>query len=239
MIYRNLPTYNLTVADVFYVLNNYNNFDKANIIIGGFSPIVISTAKTMTEYFRDVYGLTLTDANDKTLKSMCYLTFESPTWTERPYVNDLFIDVIRANFNEFAISIYDFTDDEIRKAAKSVFEWLVEIMDHTYERYSTILTAYDALKTKLLDGVKAITTEAATGETRFNDTPQSENLSDGYASDPYATNINVSETGLERTLIDDRKSAIERLDDLRKMYANVMNEWLNEFDVFVRGVNYE
>ena len=126
----------------------------------------------------------------------------------------------------------DMTSLSVRNKVKRFCGKLWDIVRMTYSKYSLLLKAYDDEAANLTAKLERITDGTAT--TRNNDTPQ-----DGGDFDDDEHTSYISQGKVDNTESWDNESIIERLDKIKRLYASVMEDWLNEFkDLFVEGGNY-
>jgi len=105
---------------------------------------------------------------------------------------------------------------------KKVLQRVANIFDCTIPRYVPLLKKFKESSTNPLPKIKIETND----KRRFNDTPQSDDLNDGYYSDDsHATNVNASVSSTES----DAMSLIEQLDKLFTNWRSIIKDWLNEF----------
>lgn len=86
----------------------------------------------------------------------------------------------------------------------------------TYERYNAILGFYNAKKAQLLDKIGSET------KAKFNDTPQN---GGDFDNDEHLSTITTTTT--EQDLV----PLINRLDDVSRLYKDVLSDWADEFAV--------
>ena len=144
------------------------------------------------------------------------------------YVEKLWQSIIAKYGNEYIQTSKSVTSDNYIEESTLILNYILNTINETYDRYTTLLGAYDTKQHKLLD---AIVTEQE-GFARFNDTPQNGGL---FADDNHTTNITQT-TGKTST----EGRAIERLKEIQEAFSNVFQNWLNEFHkFFVEGGNLE
>lgn len=149
--------------------------------------------------------------------------------------------------------------DECRKFMQKVFN----LLDYTYDRYSTILGFYTDEKAHLLDrlsrtrsGTRDISSEGEHSDTTdnisiFNDTPQTTDVIATIQQNQYASELNKGQVAnqgsnsssgsdeFEENELFDTKTIMAKLDEVEKQYSNVIKKWLDEFDeLFIEEVNY-
>lgn len=107
------------------------------------------------------------------------------------------------------------TDDETLGLFAQWQNKMSYIFKTTYQKYKVLLESYQSQINHLMDKTGAKQT------TKFNDTPQAG--VGGLDADAYASTytINESEIGFE---------AIDRLAKIQSLFANVMQDWCNEFN---------
>lgn len=118
---------------------------------------------------------------------------------------------------EFCIAVeghYNSFDEAVSAHAGEYFynfmKKIVYQMVATYPRYKKLLDSYAAEESKLMDQVKSYT--------KFNDTPQ---MANQYDSNEYVSTY--TEYG------NDIATKMARLDEIKRMYADLMNDWVDEF----------
>lgn len=101
------------------------------------------------------------------------------------------------------------------------------VISFTYDKYASLLDFYSTEKSNLMKAIKS----TASGNTRFNDTPQDSGL---FEDDEHTTNI----TQVHSTSETDGDTKIRRLNEIDKLYNNLMLEWCDEFDkLFIEEIN--
>lgn len=98
---------------------------------------------------------------------------------------------------------------------------LANIFLSTYERYKKLLDSYSAKASSLLGQISSTNTN----KTRFNDTPQ-DSSETFFDDDEHTTNVTLNES----TISSDGSTPMARLEEIRNLYANLYNDWCNEFD---------
>lgn len=121
--------------------------------------------------------------------------------------------------------------DEFSEVVLRTLIKLTNIYVETKERYSKLLALYKVSENQLLDGIKT----TSTGIGRFNDTPQ--NVMTG--EDEFIDNTHVSNISKQTgETITDADTKINRLNEIRRKYADLMKEWTDEFeDMFIESEN--
>ena len=132
--------------------------------------------------------------------------------------------VIERRFDETERAISE--DDCIELLSR-----FVNIFNLTMPRYLSLLKAY---QDNAATPIQKISSET-TGKTRFNDTPQSDDLTDGYYSDDdHATNVTAAVTETKT----DPAALYEQLDKLYSNWRSIVRDWADEFDgLYIDGVN--
>lgn len=160
----------------------------------------------------------------------CYSTWNSGSATEKALAFKVLQQVYRRFYGHYVFNVSkDFGSDEEMISDSEYAEHklhfivaLTNIFVQTKDRYMFLLQAYKSEETKLLDGVKTLTT----GVGRFNDTPQ--NITDG---DEFGDNThlsNITKSTAEASSDFDTKMA--RLDEITRKYRNLLKDWTDEFD---------
>lgn len=197
----------------------------------------------------------------------------TPTSTEIPvtYLDDKRLDLIslliQRYWDEYVFeSEEEMTDslnimsfEDILYKARRFFGKLWNIIEFTYPKYSTILSAYDTQKDHLLDKLQRIidtdTSNTGTsnhdiggnGTRRDNDTPQDGGDFDDDAhtsfisSDDHTGHDNRTDNlagTLDTTESWNDTPIIERISKIDEKYQLVMKRWLDEFaGLFIEGGN--
>lgn len=106
---------------------------------------------------------------------------------------------------------------------------LNNVINMTYERYAPLLKMY---RDNFTDPSPQLESSSE-GKTRFNDTPQGDDLNDEYyADDTHATNVTASISNSKA----DSGSLVERLDALYRNWRDILRDWTNEFKGLFREV---
>lgn len=107
----------------------------------------------------------------------------------------------------------------------------VNLFNMSMPRYLPLLKAYQENDTSPVQKISS----TSDGKTRFNDTPQGDDLTDGYYSDDdHATNVTAAITTTET----DPAAIYEQLDKLYENWRSILRDWINEFDgLFIEGVD--
>lgn len=107
----------------------------------------------------------------------------------------------------------------------------VDVFNLTCPRYLPLLKAYQDNDATPLQQMES----TSDGKTRFNDTPQNDDLSDGYYSDDgHATNVTAAIT----TTKTDPAALYEQLDKLFQNWRSIIRDWITEFDgLFIEEVD--
>lgn len=115
----------------------------------------------------------------------------------------------------------DFTHEDY---PDSWFREFYEVYLSTYEKYIALLDFYASQKAHLLDKIGSIS------KNKYNDTPQN---GGDFDNDNHLSTINTT------TVEQDVSPLINRLDDISKLYQNVLSDWADEFKhLFIpQGVN--
>ena len=128
----------------------------------------------------------------------------------------------------------------------------LNVLDNTYNKYDKLLSLYEAKKNNLMDGMgfhevnEYGRTDTGSGKSRFNDTPQNYD-EDGatFDDEDHTTNMNISESSLgveggsETTRDQSKMDVMEKLENIERLYQNVLLNWSREFGrLFVYSSNY-
>lgn len=162
----------------------------------------------------------------------------------KDYVSELLQNICnRYQFNNFTKveQIYCPWDSQIPSADSNEVEAqfekdlmsLLQYMNMTYPKYAKILDLYEAKKTHLMDKLTSVVeAEAGTsGTSKYDDTPQTAN---GTYNDSYSTDVtkSSSSTESESTTTWDDANVMKRLDEIQKLYDNIMKRWTDNFEQF-------
>ena len=159
--------------------------------------------------------------------------------------------------------IYTNVDNELISATNKFMKKVINILDYTYVRYSTLLDLYENQKEHLLDklqssrsGSRSLSHDQANSNTQnstslYNDAPQTSDVIATISGNQQATDLTkgqVSDGGETHSTGSDTFSESEshdtltimgKLDEIEKQFSNVWRKWLNEFDeLFIEEVNY-
>ena len=92
-----------------------------------------------------------------------------------------------------------------------------------------IETDYEQKENDLLNQIES----SAENEVKFNDTPQN---GGDFTTDDHLTNISKTKT----TSKVDGATAMERIDEIRRRFTDLYNDWANRFDrLFISSLNYD
>lgn len=155
-------------------------------------------------------------SNIKLFSTLFYTRYpRAPLWDgsqSKSYIEDLWKLIYASYYNWYCLEC---DDEEIDTTEQERFYInVIDIMVKTYDRYSSILTAFEAIKNKLMDQVKSST------ETGYNDTPQEEG---DYTDETHRT------TYTKVTSLIDGATPVERLDEVQRKIRNTYRDWADEF----------
>ena len=103
------------------------------------------------------------------------------------------------------------------------------IFDGTHAYYEKLISLFESKENNLLNTVSS----SVENEIKFNDTPQ--NAGD-FDTDNHTTNVSKSKT----TSQTDAGTVMERLDEIRRRYTDLYNDWADRFDrLFICSLNYD
>lgn len=103
--------------------------------------------------------------------------------------------------------------EEVQEFLLKIKNWL----EDSEVRYSKLISLYNAQQNNLLNKIETA------GWTRFNDTPQAD-PDTGFEGDDYTT------TFTEHKNFSDATTVIARLEEVRKLWKNIYEEWQKEFN---------
>lgn len=109
-------------------------------------------------------------------------------------------------------------DDDAEKVFADFVGPIISWMISSTEKYSLLITNFEAHKTELLDNIKS------TRVSRFNDTPQDNGT---FEDETHNTNVNKEETSVQAGTMLSRLNEIE--DNIKQLYE----KWSNEFRKFI------
>ncbi|MCQ2088152.1 MAG: hypothetical protein MJZ37_08855 [Bacilli bacterium] len=153
-------------------------------------------------------------------------------YTDDQYTNSLFSDVQLSYGDDFIMYIdvyhpmwepvekptvqqilsdYPQYKKEFVKQINKIKHWL----DESKYRYEKLINLYEDNANKLMDKVETISS------TQFNDTPQT--TVDGLDGDNYATTYTKNKSA------SDLSTVMSRLDEIRRAWRSMYEEWSNEF----------
>ena len=171
------------------------------------------------------------------------INFPSNTLIPEKYIDATRLDLLNMLFerywDEYVFSSEEYMEDasqitsypDILYKTRRFLAKVIDVIQLTYAKYSTILDSYDAQKTHLLDLMKK--TISGSDTRRDNDTPQDEG---DYDNDSHTSFISEGEVSNTEEWND--TPIIERLDKIQNLYQQTMRKWLNEFSgLFIEGGN--
>lgn len=151
------------------------------------------------------------------------------------YKDEFFI-AYRKDYTPWDESLPDITDSEVQDILLKQMWILLNYIDKTSPKYRKLLALYTSAEDKLLDKLQTIVDADAdtNGTSRFNDTPQNPAEEDEFAEDDYTTNLTKSNSHSESgsTTSYDEGTIMSRLDEIHRLYQNVMERWVGEFEKF-------
>ena len=164
------------------------------------------------------------------------------------YEDEFFVVMDEAQIND--IDNYDLIKKKYKK--------LLNILNYTYDKYSSLMDFYAEKREDLLDGIQRTEHEESENSqsaeisgsestdrlSKFNDTPQAPDTNSVFEGDGYVSELTKdkieSENGSEssisgsaeisRTYSDERETLIQRLNEIEKKYNLTFNKWLDEFE---------
>lgn len=139
-----------------------------------------------------------------------------------PMINELWQSIIARYYDDFAIMISEY-DDTIPiltwENISPFFNKLINTIERTKDYYLTLLNIYNNQKNNLLNQVKSISTNT----TRFNDTPQN---GGEFEDDRHTSEF----TKVNNSIESDVNTMMYRINEIQKLYRNVMKDWIDEFE---------
>lgn len=139
-----------------------------------------------------------------------------------PMINDLWQSIIARYYDDYAIMVSE-DDDTIPSLTWEIispfFNKLINTITRTKDYYLTLLNIYNNQKNNLLNQVKSISTNT----TRFNDTPQN---GGEFENDNHTSEF----TKVNNSIESDVNTMMYRINEIQKLYRNVMKDWVDEFE---------
>ena len=196
--------------------------------------------------------------------NLSFLELENQSYNPTTLSVD-FLNKLYARYkNHYCVDLVDESDDKKTKAFYDFMQKVINLLDYTYNKYSTLLDLYDNQKSHLLDGLKRTRegernvsengTNASAGSyfDLHNDSPQSSDVVATLSENQFASdlskgnNANSGEnhsTGqdtFEETETHDEATIIGKINEIETKYSNLIYKWLNEFEqLFIDEVNFE
>lgn len=118
------------------------------------------------------------------------------------------------------------TTEEIEEVKVDFIKRLSIIYNFTKDRYLTLLNLYDNQKNNLMNKLNNVTT--VTGDHRVNDTPQDAGTGHQNFTDDDHTSM-WEGTNTTTTVDSDPMTIMARLDEIQRMYMNLLRDWVKEF----------
>ena len=139
-----------------------------------------------------------------------------------PMINELWQSIIARYYDDYVIMISE-DDDTIPSLTweniSPFFNKLINTITRTKDYYLTLLNIYNNQKNNLLNQVKSISTNT----TRFNDTPQN--------GGEFVNDMHTSEfTKVNNSIESDVNTLMYRINEIQRLYRNVMKDWVDEFE---------
>lgn len=176
-----------------------------------------NTSESLSDLF-DTYGL------DYALSGL--FTLVDGDYNAKAHIDTLF-ERLKIRFgkeywlvSENEIDLSNKSADDIALIREHLLT-LVGIIMNTYDRYASILDAYSNAKSSLMNKLQ----DVSSGVSRYNDTPQNEEANDEFEGDAHVTNLTKFENQMERDVM----TPVARLDELTRLYNNIIKDWTNEF----------
>lgn len=167
------------------------------------------------------------------LYSPCVHAFGvQPYWTEKNGVGHLLWEYIFAAYRDHIAVI---SDEKIATivgdttATREFWGGFYTIWKQTHVYYEKVISIFEQKENELLNQIES----SAENEVKFNDTPQN---GGDFAADDHLTNISKTKT----TSKVDGATTMERIDEIRRRYTDLYNDWANRFDrLFISSLNYD
>ena len=185
-------------------------------------------------------------------------------------IHSLFSLVMFRYWNEYVFESEELLEDvnnipdDVMYQIRVFCSRFLNILEFTWKKYTTILSAYESNKNKLMDRLQKIidgeinntgyqtneVTNSGSETRRDNDTPQDSGTFDDDSHTSFITEGTSSTSGLQTrrdglkmendvTESWDDTSIIERLEKIESKYQLTMKKWVDEFGVlFIDGGNY-
>lgn len=201
----------------FYNLDDFYSQDQGGNWKTGGSENVFHTLLTN-------YGLAIS--------SLAYGSYSS---TYQAIIDALFVIIRDYYKSDYCfVAKYQLHESELPLSytqCKDLLGNFVNVFNMTLGRYLPLLKAYQDNEST---PIQKISSESS-GKTRFNDTPQGDDINgEYYSDDTHATNVTAALT-ITST---DPAAIYEQLDRLFKNWRSIIKDWVNEFDgLFTNGVN--
>ena len=139
-----------------------------------------------------------------------------------PMINELWQSIIGRYYDDYVIMISedDYTIPSLTwENISPFFNKLINTITRTKDYYLTLLNIYNNQKNNLLNQVKSISTNT----TRFNDTPQN--------GGEFVNDMHTSEfTKVNNSIESDVNTLMYRINEIQRLYRNVMKDWVDEFE---------
>ena len=168
--------------------------------------------------------------DDQFINFNSFLDTTTGYWNKNNTRQELFIRLYRRFYNHYVyymnevLTAEELADNDDWNSKMVEFRTnLANILENTADRYESLIGLYNSEKTKLLDGVKTITT----GTGRFNDTPQDITNGDEFGNNTHITNITKSTA----EAVSDLDTKMGRIDEIQRKLRNLWKDWLDEFEV--------
>lgn len=172
-------------------------------------------------------------APDLKIYSRCIHAFGvQPYWTNKDGIGHLLWEYIYAVYRDHIAVITDEEKTTIAGDTTTTREFwggFYTIWKQTHVYYEKVISIFEQKENGLLNQIES----SAENEVKFNDTPQN---GGDFAADDHLTNISKTKT----TSKVDGATAMERIDEIRRRYTDLYNDWANRFDrLFISPLNYD
>lgn len=140
----------------------------------------------------------------------------------------LWAKIWNKNREHIAVILPEKTKD-FSTSSKPFWRDFYAIFDETHLYYEKVISIFEQKENDLLKQIES----SAENEVKFNDTPQN---GGDFATDDHLTNISKTKT----TSKVDGATAMERIDEIRRRFTDLYNDWANRFDrLFISSLNYD
>lgn len=130
--------------------------------------------------------------------------------------------VMKRYWNHYCFAISNQEAEEAREEATKFLIKLLNVIEHTYERYGTLLNLYASNKADLMKKLESVSENG----TIFSDTPQDDEVDIDEINPKIATTLTQGKSKVSS----DSNTPIMKLKEIERNYSDVLLNWVNEFD---------